>query len=216
LNSRATNNRFETIWSRTSNLTDDDGNGIGRELFHRYAEPDRYFHTIEHIDYCLEMFDQVRELCANPDAVELAIWFHDAVYDFPVDDNERLSAEYFLTVSQGKLPEDLRQLVFDQVIVTDHRSTPTDSDQQLLIDIDLSSFGQPWERFLKDGANVRLEMSYIEDTEFYESQIAFMSQLLNRTHFYGSEWFQKHFEQNARGNVTRYLQTLADKGYTVN
>lgn len=213
LNRQATNNRFEAIWSRTSNQGTD-GKGIGRALFDRYAESARHYHTIEHIDYCLEMFDQVRDRCINPDAVELAIWFHDAVYDFPVDDNERLSAEYFQTVSDGKLPEQLRQLVFDQVIVTDHRSPPSDSDQKLLIDIDLSSFGRPWERFLKDGVNVRLEMGYLEDTAFYQSQIAFMSQLLERTNFYRTEWFQKNYEQNARDNVKRYLTTLFEKGYS--
>ena len=226
MNRQATNHRFEAIWNRTCaqgqaaadgaqivNSDKSEGNGIGHALFERYAESDRYYHTIEHIDYCLEMFDQVKDQCTNPDAVELAIWFHDAIYEFPVDNNERLSAEYFLEVSDGKLPENLRKVVFDQVIVTDHRSPPADHDQKLLIDIDLSSFGRPWERFLTDGVNVRLEMDYLDDSEFYPRQITFMRQLLNRAHFYATEWFQQNYEQTARENLKRYLSSLSDQGY---
>jgi len=147
--------------------------------------------------------------------VELAIWFHDAIYEFPVDENERLSAEYFMDVSEGKLPDDLRGVVFEQVMATDHRSTPSDLDQKILIDIDLSSFGRPWDQFLYDGENVRKEMSYLDDDVFYPRQIGFMSGLLSRSRFYATPWFQQNYEATARENLTRYLHSLADRGYTI-
>lgn len=214
MNRQATRQRFQTIWERTS--CSDGGAGIGRDLFRRYAETKRFYHTIDHIDYCLEVYDKVRDHCLNPDAVELAIWFHDVIYDFPVEDNERLSAEYFLEVSRGRLPESLRQMVFDQVIVTDHRSLPSDPDQKILIDIDLSSFGRHWDQFVYDGLNVRKEMDYLSDDEFYSRQIMFMKSLLARQHFYATDWFRRHFESTARENLNRYLESLDDLGYKVN
>ncbi len=214
LNRQATDNRFQAIWARISNRKD--AGDIVHDLFERYAESERFYHTLEHIDYCLEVFDQVSHYCDNPDSVELAIWFHDAVYDFPIDDNERLSAEYFMDVTRGKLPEDFRKIVFDQVIVTDHRSAPVNRDQKILIDIDLSSFGRPWERFLSDGVNVRREMSYLSDEVFYGRQIAFMKSLLDREQFYATPWFQDNYENTARQNLSRYLDSLAGKGYAVN
>lgn len=191
------------------------GTEIGLELFKRYAEPARHYHTLDHIDYCLEMFDQVSGQCKEPDAVELAIWFHDAVYDFPVDNNEQMSAEFFMQASDGKLPDKLRTLIFDQIMVTDHRSEVVSDDQKTLIDIDLSSFGRPWERFLTDGINVRREMGYLEDAVFYRNQIAFMRQLVEREFFYLTSWFQQQYEATARNNLKRYLQSLADKGYPI-
>lgn len=213
MNRQATSHRFQTTWERISN--GNNGADIGCELFERYAESKRFYHTLDHIDYCLEVFDKVRNHCVNPDSVELAIWFHDVVYDFPIDDNERLSAEYFMDASCGRLPEKFRRVVFDQVIATDHRSTPVDLDQRILIDIDLSSFGRDWEQFLHDGVNVRREMNYLDDLVFYTRQISFMKGLLAREHFYATDWFQEHFETTARENLTRYLEVLSNQGYSV-
>jgi predicted metal-dependent HD superfamily phosphohydrolase len=213
LNRQATKLRFESTWQRLSHRTD--GDAIGQALLDLYAGEARYYHTIDHIDFCLEVFDEVSDQCDNPDAVELAIWFHDAIYDFPVEENERLSAEYFMNVSQGRLPEDLRRVVFEQVMVTDHRRVPEDTDQKILTDIDLSSFGRPWERFISDGLNVRRELNYLEDDVFYQRQIAFMKNLLDREHFYATPWFQDNFEPTARQNLQQYLGTLAERGFCI-
>ena len=56
-----------------------------------YAEPHRHYHNRQHIADCLTEFDHVREVAVEPDAVEFAIWFHDALYDPCAGDNEALS-----------------------------------------------------------------------------------------------------------------------------
>src|SRR5262245_59080574 len=58
----------------------------------RYSESHRHSHTIRHIEECLNEFDAVRHLATQPVAVELAIWFHDAIYDTHASDNEEQSA----------------------------------------------------------------------------------------------------------------------------
>src|SRR6266850_1795575 len=57
-----------------------------------YAEPQRVYHNQQHIAECLAQFDAVRHLARQPEAVEVAIWFHDAVYDPKGADNEEQSA----------------------------------------------------------------------------------------------------------------------------
>ena len=68
------------------------------ELFYRliyyYEQPGRYYHTLFHIKDCLVKFDEVKRLLEEPDVVELAIWFHDAIYEFwtKPNENEQFSA----------------------------------------------------------------------------------------------------------------------------
>ena len=59
-----------------------------RELEDGYGSPGRHYHTFGHVWSCLLELDRVRSLCGSPLALELAVWFHDAVYDPQAGDNE--------------------------------------------------------------------------------------------------------------------------------
>jgi predicted metal-dependent HD superfamily phosphohydrolase len=58
------------------------------EIERRYSEPHRAYHNRLHIDECLQEFDRMRGEARNPIALELAIWFHDVIYDPRATDNE--------------------------------------------------------------------------------------------------------------------------------
>ena len=62
------------------------------DLVARYAEPHRKYHTLEHLDECLATFANVRALAGRPAEVEVALWFHDAIYDTRSNSNEKQSA----------------------------------------------------------------------------------------------------------------------------
>ena len=51
------------------------------ELVAAYSEKHRHYHTARHISQCLKEFSEAKNLAQKPDEVELALWFHDAVYD---------------------------------------------------------------------------------------------------------------------------------------
>jgi hypothetical protein len=59
----------------------------------RYAEPHRAYHTQAHVDAMLASLQELGETIVHPAAVELAIWYHDAVYDPAAADNEARSAD---------------------------------------------------------------------------------------------------------------------------
>ena len=46
-----------------------------------YNHSDRSYHTLAHIEECLLHFDKVRNAYPNADAIELAIWLYDVIYD---------------------------------------------------------------------------------------------------------------------------------------
>ena len=108
-------------------------------LVERYGESGRHYHTLAHVQQCLETFDALRDDAENPDAVEMALWFHDAVYDTRKKDNEAMSAglaEVVLDV--GGFPTDYIALVRRLVLATTHRDPPNDADEAVLIDCDLA------------------------------------------------------------------------------
>lgn len=62
-----------------------------------YSEPHRHYHTGAHIDDCLEQLDSAPHIANFPEEVELALWFHDAVYKPLSSKNELKSAEWART-----------------------------------------------------------------------------------------------------------------------
>jgi len=64
------------------------------ELVARYSEAHRAYHTLRHLDECFAHLAEVRPRCTYPAEVELAIWFHDAVYDPRSSQHEELSAQW--------------------------------------------------------------------------------------------------------------------------
>lgn len=207
--------RFRALWKRCAKGSRaGDGKAVFERLFDHYREAHRYYHTPDHIRHCLEQFDMARGEMLDPDAVELALWFHDVIYETPGNDNELRSAEWFMSVAGDDLRADLCQRVCAMIMVTVHPSEPSDGDEQIVVDIDLSSFALPWERMKRDSEAVRREMQHLSDREFYAGQIRFLDSLLNRAAFFGSAFFNRRSEAAARANVTRYLDELRARGFT--
>src|SRR4030042_1627249 len=79
-----------------------DSPAVFADLDRRYREPGRFYHTWEHVAECLADRDAAHDLCDTPAEVELALWFHDAVYDPRASDNEARSAA-LLREAAGRL-----------------------------------------------------------------------------------------------------------------
>src|SRR5262245_65696294 len=71
------------------------------DLTQRLAEPHRAYHTLRHILHCLDEMGRVRHLAAHPDAMAMALWYHDAIYDTHAADNGEQSAALAAQILQG-------------------------------------------------------------------------------------------------------------------
>src|SRR6476620_6270448 len=97
--------RWLQLWSRL--CAHGDGQLLFVQLAAAYAEPNRQYHTLEHIRDCLAEFDDCRALARHPDELEAGLWFHDAVYRPGASDNEERSADLArTTLSQAGLSLD--------------------------------------------------------------------------------------------------------------
>ena len=206
--------RFEQLWSRcTRNGSRQDAGALHGEVVAYYSEPHRRYHTPEHVEHCLDQFDEARDLMDSPDAVELAVWYHDVIYDVGASDNELMSARLFQERARGEFDDALIEQVYDLIMVTVHNQVePETPDQGYMVDIDLSSFGLPWDRFLRDSVAVREEFPHLSDAEFYPRQRHFLQSLLDREAFCYTDFFRGRHEERARSNISQYLEKLTRQG----
>ena len=202
--------RFRSLWRRQLKAgCPDTSREVFQQILNCYTESHRVYHDLEHIENCLAVFDEVSELLENPDAVELAIWFHDVIYILGASNNEQLSADLFMTLTDGAFNDGFRTTVNQHIMATCHDcSVICDSDTKLMVDIDLSSFGQPWPDFLSDSKKVRAEMSHIPDDEYYQKQTSFQLALLDKPSFFNSHYFRENYEAQARSNLAQLFELI--------
>ncbi|MFP8967456.1 hypothetical protein ACKC9G_12810 [Pokkaliibacter sp. CJK22405] len=204
--------RFLSLWERTLATGETSAEAAFALLERLYAETGRHYHNGCHIKHCLLWLDRYRSHAENADAIELALWFHDAVYQFDARDNEQKSAELFMHFTAGA-DEAFRQHVYELILATTHRESPANIDQALIMDIDLSSFALPWHPFIKDSMKCRKEKPFLTDPEFFERQICFWQSLLARPAFFFSPVFFQEHEHQARQNVRKLLELMVERGY---
>lgn len=211
---RVDKQRFTSLWDRcqTGHGAGADADVVYDEVHFYYSEAGRHYHTPKHIEHCLAQFDFAADAMDDADAVEMAIWFHDLIFDTNAKDNELQSAHRFVELAGDSMGPEYKTRVYDLIMVTAAPRLPKTNDQGFMLDIDLSSFGLPWDEMVRDSAAVRQESSDLTDAEFFPGQRAFLESLVNRKHFYCTEYFRSRIETTARSNIRRYLENLIDKG----
>jgi predicted metal-dependent HD superfamily phosphohydrolase len=209
--------RFRLLWGRCL-LTEDLDNSevpVFAELARLYSEPSRFYHGWTHLLDCLDQLDLAAMLLDDPDAVEMALWFHDAVYEPGASDNEQKSAELFGLLAGEYFPPAFSNKIHEYILLTRHQEAPGDLDGGFMVDVDLSSFAANWDKFLQDSYNIRSENDYLADDEFYPKQIGFLQSLLERQRIFFSDHFYTQYEGIARLNITRFLAKLRSRDTVV-
>ncbi|MDG4552507.1 MAG: hypothetical protein P9F19_00895 [Candidatus Contendobacter sp.] len=205
--------RFTALWTRSLPGESVMAETIHGRLIELYGEPHRHYHTLNHIRHCLREFDRAAALMADPDTVEMALWFHDAIYQPGAKDNERRSADLFRQWSGELADPGFQQRVDDLIMATTHQEPPDRGDAKFLVDIDLSSFGLPWEACERDGRLIRAEFAGIADDQYYPGHLRFLRTLQDRATFFCTEFFQRRYERVARENLARIIADLGARGY---
>ncbi len=200
--------RWMRLWRRLG-VPSVDNKAIYADLIRRYSEPSRRYHTLEHIEHCLEQLDMVQSLAANLWALEFALWYHDAVYDPKAEDNEERSAELAMEVaSAAKLPAKFCLEVGRLVLATKHFSlAASGGDSQLIADIDLSGLALPHEKFEKNWQLIRAEYAWVPEDQFNADRSSMLRSLCC-LRIFKTKFFYDLCENAARQNIQRKLASL--------
>ncbi|GAB4060352.1 HD domain-containing protein [Catellatospora paridis] len=173
---------------------------VGTELINRWSEPQRHYHTVEHLAACLD-------LVGDEPVVALAVWGHDAVYDPTAADNEERSA--VLTgelLTECGLPVALVEEVTRLVRLTaGHSVSPGDRDGALLADADLAILAAPWPDYVRYVAAVRAEYAHVPDDLWRIGRSTVLQSLLALPTLYHHT---PALEPSARANLQRELDSL--------
>ena len=177
-------------------------------LLAAYAQAHRQYHTCQHLSECLQRFEAVRTLAQEPAEIELALWFHDAVYELKRSDNEAQSAIWLKReLAAIQAPVELIERAVELVMATRHSGVPATRDQQLLVDIDLSILGAPVERFKEYEQQIRAEYAFVPNWIFRRKRRAILKAFVDRPQIYSTAYFQQAIEQQARENLAGVLRS---------
>lgn len=172
-----------------------------------YSEDHRRYHTVEHLAECFGHLDACPITPEDPAAVELALWFHDAIYDTRASDNEARSAEWAMQ-ALGELDAARRARIDALILVTKHEAEPATSDEELLLDIDLSILGAPDDRFAAYDEQVRGEFEWVPEDAYRTARARILRGFLDRPRLYHTTHFHDRFEATARRNLARTIAAL--------
>lgn len=178
-------------------------------LVRHYSEPERKYHTLQHLDACLAHLATARLLADHPDEIALALWFHDAVYEIGASTNEARSADWArAALEAARADADVVQRVFDLVMVTCHAMAPQTRDQEILLDVDLSILGARPEVFDAYEGQIRAEYAAVPQDFFQARRKRILEGFLARPRLYHTDAFHTRLEAQARANLARSISRL--------
>ena len=176
-----------------------------------YAEPHRRYHTRRHIEQCLALLGEVPDLMDSERRVlTWALWWHDAIYDPTVSDNEARSAEL--------AKQDLRDLDAtlherDEVarlirLTAGHVVEAEDRLGEILVSIDLAILGASPDDYDAYAQAVRAEYAHVSDEAWRAGRPRVLQHFLDAPVIYPDPDLRARFEAQARANLAREIASL--------
>lgn len=175
-------------------------------LLARLGEPQRHYHTLAHIRHCLAVYDRGP---VTDDAVELALWLHDAIYDVQAHDNEERSAVWCMEMAgaagiKATEAERARRCI----LATRHRHEPVDAAERLTVAIDLTILGETPTRFAAYDRQIRREYSWVPMDVYRRERVRILAGFLARQTIYPHLWWERRFGHQARINLRRTINQI--------
>ena len=172
-------------------------------LVRMYSESSRHYHNLEHIAEVLKVAGRLRKFAENPNAVMLAAWYHDAVYDPKQNDNEAKSADFSKKVLEelgvsSPMIATVTELILATAHMTPHVLT---ADVRVLLDADLAILGSGETRYLRYAADIRREYAWVPDAEYAAARIAVLDGFLARQRIFHTDILFLEGEGSARRNM---------------
>jgi predicted metal-dependent HD superfamily phosphohydrolase len=178
-------------------------------LVTKYSEKHRAYHNLSHINYLLGEAEKIE--FEDFEAVFLATWFHDAIYEPRRKDNEIQSAKLAIKLLQTlNLPNNKIKQVEKIIIATQtHSAENLDDDGKIFLDLDLSILGANEEIYQNYSRVIRHEYAYVPNFLYRRGRKKVLENFLRRETIYFTENLRQRFEKQARINLSNEIKELS-------
>ena len=185
-------------------------NRVFELLVTAYTQPNRHYHNLNHIDRLLTTVAQFNHQLQDPITVELAVWFHDYIYNSQASDNEAQSAKAarVLLISIGEstaIIDRVQQLI---LATQGHQIDANDVDMCIFLDADLAILGADPVAYQAYQQAIRQEYSWVSDSAYQIGRIQFLESFLRRDGLYYTEVLFDRLESIARSNMQGEISQL--------
>jgi predicted metal-dependent HD superfamily phosphohydrolase len=181
--------------------------GLDRELYvelvSRWSEPHRHYHDVRHLAGTLAALDLLEDDAASSPVVQLAAWFHDAVYDGVAGVDEQQSADLAERMLGDLPPRDVEEVVRLVLLTSHHHPEPGDAAGAALCDADLSILGAIPGRYDVYVRDVRLDYAHVDDASWAVGRTAVLDSLLALEPLYRTAVGRELWGERALANLQR-------------
>lgn len=186
------------------------------QLTAAYTASGRHYHSLRHVEVLLNAVQQQAASIQDMPVVQLAVWFHDAVYNPLRDDNETRSAELALEfLAETTLSAERQQRVAFLIERTKDHTQPQpadDTDLHLFLDADLGVLGAPEAAYWEYARQVRQEYRLVPDILYRRGRRKVLEKLLTTPVLYQTEAYRTRLDAAARLNLQAELRAWEKGG----
>jgi predicted metal-dependent HD superfamily phosphohydrolase len=180
-------------------------------LIEKYSEEHRFYHNLSHIRAMLTAAEKFKDKFADYDSIQLAVWFHDAIYEPQSATNEIESAALAvrslsqLNVSAAKIEKVEKMILATQK----HDAATLNADGRLFLDLDLGILGAQQEVYRRYAKAIRQEYSFVPENLYRERRREVLSEFLQREFIYYTHELRELLEERARTNIANEIKELS-------
>ena len=179
---------------------------VARAYFEREG-----YHNLDHLSFMFRLLDQYKDKLSRPKIVDLAVFYHDVVYNPRSKTNEEDSAERAATdlTKMGA-----NQSTIDSVYVLIHASKDHKvnsvfaDDTSFFLDSDMAILGSDPESYAKYAQGVARDFKSVEPLLYVAGRQNFLSGLVDTRIFSTAEMYAR-FQVRAQQNIAHELEQLA-------
>lgn len=201
----------DTFLQLVSKYSDDHeiANNLWLEIFTKYSEPKRHYHTIDHLETIISDLKEVKDKIIDWETTVFAIFYHDIIYKVTSSSNEEDSTKLAMKrLSEIGYPNEKITKCATMILATKLHELSEDNDTNYLTDADLAILGKSPEDYQKYTEQVRKEYAIYPDFIYTSGRKKTLQHFLQIDSIYKTECFLKKYNQQAKLNINNELEVL--------
>ena len=173
-----------------------------KEIQSAYSASDRHYHNLLHLEQLAAHLLDHRDQVTDWEAMVMALFYHDVVYNTLRQDNEAKSAVFCeKRLKKAGFPPERLELVKETIIATKGHTIHQNPDIDLFTDADLAILGSSWADYERYAKQIRQEYSIYPDFVYRPGRKKVLAHFLEMERIYKTESFHQRLETQARANL---------------